>query len=134
MNFQDWTEVKWDKRSDVSKSKMTNQKINSAMRNGTLISIVKKGNINKEGSNGLNNITNLKKIEKEEETFKHAKVSLSMGKRIAQVRNEKKMSQKDFANAMCVPLKIIQDYELSKAIPNHIIINKNYFIVEAKIS
>ena len=72
----------------------------------------------------IDGVSNLKKVEKEEDTFKHATVSLSMSKRIAQARCEKKMTQKDLANALSLPFKIIQDYEAGKAIPNHIVLNK----------
>jgi putative transcription factor len=47
-----------------------------------------------------------------------------MSKRIAQARCEKKMTQKDLANALSLPFKIIQDYEAGKAIPNHVVLNK----------
>jgi putative transcription factor len=114
MNFQDWNEVKWDKRNEKTKTK-----INNAFRNGNIITTTKTGPINKTGFNIV-----LESVKCETETFKHKKISLTMGKKIAQIRNEKKITQKEFANAICVPLKIIQEYESSKAIPNHIIINK----------
>lgn len=134
MSFQDWNEVKWDKRGEKVKGQSDKTRMNIAMRNGTSVSSLKSGNLNKAGTNGLNNTAiSVKKLEKEEDTFKLPKVSLTMGKRIAQVRNEKKMTQKDLANAMCVPIKIIQDYESSKAIPNHVIINKMEKILCAKL-
>jgi putative transcription factor len=123
MNFQDWNEVKWDKRNE--KKDISNvTKLNNAIRSGLVTTRQKTGNLNKAGSSGVNTVVNQKKLEKEEETFKHQKVSLNMSKRIAQARNEKKLTQKDLANGIFVPLKTIQDYESSKAIPNHIIINK----------
>lgn len=78
-------------------------------------------------------MSNLKKIENEEETLKHAKISLSMAKKIAHARNMKKLSQKDLAMKLNLPMKIIKDYESSEAIPNHIIINKLEKILEAKL-
>ena len=47
-----------------------------------------------------------------------------MGKKIAQLRCEKKITQKELALQLSLNIKIIQDYENSKAIPNSIIINK----------
>jgi len=47
-----------------------------------------------------------------------------MAKKIAQARCNKKMTQKELANTLSLPLKIIQDYEASKAIPNHNVLNK----------
>ena len=134
MSFQDWNEVKWDKRGEKVKGQSDKTVINNAMRNGTMISTLKTGKVNKAGTNGLNNTAiSTKKLDNEEDTFILPKVSLSMGKRIAQIRNEKKMTQKDLANAMCVPIKIIQDYEASKAIPNHVIINKMEKILGSKL-
>ena len=122
MSFQDWNEVKWDKRFDKPKEK-SNSVINNAMRKGNIVTSIKTGPINKTGFNIVVG-GSAKKLEKEEDTFKHEKISLSMGKKIAQARNEKKITQKEFANAIFLPLKIIQEYETSKAIPNHLIINK----------
>jgi putative transcription factor len=56
-----------------------------------------------------------------------------MGKKIAKARNEKKLSQKELANLMCVPPKTIQEYESAKAIPNHLIINKMEKILGCKL-
>jgi putative transcription factor len=82
---------------------------------------LKKNVTNKSQFEGVSNI---RKVEKEEETFKHPTVTLSTAKKIAQARCEKKMSQKDLANALYLPFKIIQDYEAGKAIPNAFVLNK----------
>lgn len=121
MNNQDWTEVKWDKRGqrptgESKKIFMTNQ-----IRKNNVISTVKPTSANQ---NQINTVTNIKKIEKEEDTFIHKTVTLNMSKKIAQARCNKKITQKELANMLSLPFKIIQDYEAGKAIPNHVIINK----------
>lgn len=120
MNFQDWEPVSWNKTGERSKGESKSAYINNQMRKNNTTTT------NKVVSNKsqINVVSNLKKVEKEEDTFKHATVSLSMSKRIAQARCEKKMTQKDLANALSLPFKIIQDYEAGKAIPNHIVLNK----------
>ena len=120
MNFQDWKPVSWNKIGEKHKGESKNAYINNQMRKNNTVTT------NKVVSNKtqIDGVSNLKKVEKEEETFKHATVSLSMSKRIAQARCEKKMTQKDLANALSLPFKIIQDYEAGKAIPNHIVLNK----------
>ena len=123
MSFQDWNEVKWDKRFEKPKDKSDKVIMNNAFRKGIVATTTKTGPVNKTGFNIVVG-GSAKKLEKEEDTFKHEKISLSMGKKIAQARNEKKITQKEFANAIFLPLKIIQEYETSKAIPNHLIINK----------
>jgi putative transcription factor len=120
MNFQDWKPVSWNKIGEKHKGESKNAYINNQMRKNNTVTT------NKVVSNKtqIDGVSNLKKVEKEEDTFKHATVSLSMSKRIAQARCEKKMTQKDLANALSLPFKIIQDYEAGKAIPNHIVLNK----------
>lgn len=123
MNFQDWNEVTWDKRGQ----KQRNESKKDFERREQLA-----GRVNSQNKNisGLNKSTitqttnNLKKIENEEETFKHKSVSLNMSKKIAQKRCEMKLTQKDLAFKLSLPEKIIKDYENGSAIPNHIIINK----------
>ena len=134
MSFQDWKEVSWDKRGEKAKGESNKTHLNNALRKGIVTTTLKTGNLNKAGTNGLNNVVgSAKKLENEEETFKHEKVSLIMGKKIAQIRNEKKLTQKEFAQKLCLPLKIVQDYESSKAIPNHVIINKMEKVLEKRV-
>ena len=65
-----------------------------------------------------------RKLEEQQDTFIHKKVSLSMAKRLAQARCVNKLTQKELAFKLSLPVKIIQDYEAGIAIPNHIITNK----------
>lgn len=121
-NYQDWNVVTWNKTGEKKKNESDNQYINRIKKtDSSLVST-----INKNSGNKQTEVDNLKlrKIEAEEETFIIPKVSLSMGKKIAQLRCEKKMTQKDLAFKLCLNVKIIQDYENSKAIPNSNIINK----------
>ena len=109
-NFQDW------------KDETNNQYINRLKRtNSGIVSAVNKNVYNKQSDV---DVSKLRKIEKEEDTFIIPKVTLSMGKKIAQLRCEKKMTQKELALQLSLNVKIIQDYESSKAIPNPNIINK----------
>ena len=123
-NFQDWKEVGWNKTGEKKKDETNNQYINRLKRTNTgIVSTVNKNVYNKQ-SNDVVDASKLRKIESEEDTFIIPKVSLSMGKKIAQLRCEKKMTQKDLAFQLSLNVKIIQDYENSKAIPNSNIINK----------
>ena len=64
MSFQDWNEIKWDKRGEKPKDQSDKTFMNNALRKGTVISSVKTGNLNKAGNNGLNNIIgSVKKLE-----------------------------------------------------------------------
>jgi putative transcription factor len=120
-NFQDWTEVKWDKRGKRQSGESDKTFMANQMRKNNVVSTVKPISANK---NQINIVTNIKKIEKEEDTFIHKTVSLNMAKKIAQARCDKKITQKELANILSLPFKTIQEYESGKAIPNHLIINK----------
>ena len=123
-NFQDWKEVGWNKTGEKKKDETNNQYINRLKRTNTgIVSTVNKNVYNKQ-SNDVVDASKLRKIESEEDTFIIPKVSLSIGKKIAQLRCEKKMTQKDLALQLSLNVKIIQEYENSKAIPNSNIINK----------
>lgn len=130
---QDWTEVKWDKRGQKRKDETKEQQIQRLKRtgSGTITTKAKLPQANKPllAQTGIN----IKKIEKEEETFKLPVVSKTMAHKISQARCEKKMSQKDLAMKLNLPHKIIKDYESAIAIPNHLIINKIESILETRI-
>lgn len=121
MIFQDWKPVGWNKTGERNKNESKTSYINNQMRKNNTVSQNKNISSNK---NQIEGVSNIRKIEIEEDTFKHQKVSLSMAKKIAQSRCNKKMTQKELANILSLPIKIIQDYEASKAIPNHIVLNK----------
>ena len=124
MNFQDWKTVSWDKRGERSKNESKKDQLNRNIRSGNVISTTKQVT-NKAGSSGVNEkVMSARKLENEQDTFIHKKVSLSMAKRIAQLRCENKMTQKDLAFKLSLPIKIIQEYESGIAIPNHVITNK----------
>ena len=121
-NFQDWKEVTWNKTGEKKKDETNNEYMNRLKRTGSIVSSVNKNSNNKQSE--VVDSSKLRKIEKEEETFIIPKVSLSMGKKISQLRCEKKITQKELAFQLSLNVKIIQDYEASKAIPNPNIINK----------
>jgi ribosome-binding protein aMBF1 (putative translation factor) len=121
MQFQDWNEVKWDKRGVKSRNESQTTYLNNQIRKGNVTSEVRKDSSNK---NQMNIVTNAKKIEKEEDTFKHKTISKDMAKRIAQARCEKKITQKQLAAALNLPESIIKDIETCKSIYNAVIINK----------
>ena len=127
-NFQDWTEVKWDKRGVRHATESKNDFIKRESMNDRRISgVLSSDKINKAGSNGLGDkVMSARKLESETETFKHKTLDPSIAKRIAQKRCELKLSQKDLANKIFVPESVIKDYEKigSKIIPNPNILNK----------
>lgn len=114
---RDWVPVTWDKRGEKVTGESEKMRLNKAIRSGMVTTSLR-------SSKTIDEIIARKKIENEEETFKYTTVSKTMSKKIAQARNEKKITQKDFANFLCIPQKMVQEYESGKAIPNHLVINK----------
>ena len=121
MHSQDWNEVKWDKRDEKSKNESNKEFMNKQLRKGNVSQTLKSGSANQ---NKINVVTNAKKIENEEDTFKHKTVGSGIGKRIAQFRCEKKMTQKELANAIFLQESIIKEFETGKAIYNAVVLNK----------
>lgn len=121
MDFQDWNEIKWDKRGEKSKNESNKEYMNKQLRQGNVTQKLKPVSANQ---NKVNIVTNTRKIEKEEETFKHKTIGSDVGKRIAQARCEKKLSQKDLANAIFLHENIIKEIESGKAIYNAVVLNK----------
>jgi ribosome-binding protein aMBF1 (putative translation factor) len=110
--FQDWEPKVLVKKYTTTDKK---QAVLSASRRGETVS-VKKNNSNPE-------YQHLKKIENEEETFKHATVSLSLSKQIAQARNNAKMTQKELDQRLNLPANTVKQYEQGSIIPNKMVIN-----------
>lgn len=124
MSFQDWQTVSWDKRGEKRTNESKTDHLNRNLRSGNVITATKQ-NLNKAGSSGVNEkVMSARKLENEQDTFIHKKVSLTMSKRIAQARCAQNLTQKDLAFKLSLPAKIIQDYESGVAIPNHVVTNK----------
>ena len=113
MNYQDWEPKVLVKR--VTSYADKKQSLINADRRGETVS-VKKNNTNPE-------YQHLKKIENEEETFKHVTVSLSLSKQIAQARNSAKMTQKQLDQRLNLPPNTLKQYEQGSIIPNKVVIN-----------
>lgn len=121
MNFQDWETVTIDKRGQKPNGVSDKTFLNNQIRSGKVVTTLKHGTANQ---NKTTVVTNTKKIENEEDTFKHKMIGMEMGKRISQARCEKKVTQKDLATGLSLPLRTIQDFESGKAIYNAVVLNK----------
>lgn len=104
MDFQDWKEIKFTKKSD---------KPNNSQKKNT-----------NTGGNKVD-ITELVKIKK---------INLSTSRIISKRRTELKLSQKQLANLINVKPEIVASYENGKAIPNGHLLNKLQKILGTYIS
>ena len=74
------------------------------------------------------------KLEDEEnDDFSHKKVTLELKIAIQQARNARKMTQKQLATQMNLPVSIIMNYENGKAIPNNRFIANLERVLGAKL-
>jgi ribosome-binding protein aMBF1 (putative translation factor) len=124
MEHQDWKPVSWDKRG-VKQNNETNTAFMKRMQNtGNKTTVIKQAPVNHSTSKNL--VTSAKKLEEENEYFKHKSVSLSIAKNIAKKRLEMKLSQKDLAFKLALPENIIKSYEKGdgKTVYNPSILNK----------
>lgn len=58
-------------------------------------------------------------IENETETFHLNTIPQSLAREIQQSRGQKKITQKDLAKQLCIPLNVIQELEMGRSIYNH---------------
>jgi len=120
MEHQDWKTVSWDKRYERPNGMSKKTYINEQAKKGNVTQIVKPVSANQNKDLAP---VNSKKLDNEELPVPK-KVGSEMGKRITKERCEKKMTQKELANALSLPLKTIQECENGKGIYNANIINK----------
>ena len=125
--FQDWTPIGWNKQGTKQTNETKKDFLKRETQAGRVISSMNNTTHNKAGSNGLKDkVMSTRKLEEEEDTFKHKSISLSISKRIAQKRCEMKLTQKELAMKLSLPESVIKDYEKldGKVIPNPNILNK----------
>jgi len=124
--FQNWTVIGWDKRGERQRTETKKDFTTREQQAGRSITTnLKNTKLNSGGSNGVNTqVMSTRKLEAEQETFRHNTISLNVSKKISQKRCELKLTQKDLAYKLSLPEKIIKDYECGKAIPSHIVLNK----------
>ena len=64
------------------------------------------------------------KLDADNESFKHATVSLDVSKAIVAARVAKGLNQKQLAQALFLPVQAITEIEQGRAIPNGLVLSK----------
>ncbi|KAJ3452648.1 endothelial differentiation-related factor 1 [Anaeramoeba flamelloides] len=107
---QDWGVVKIGQRkSRTNNKKPTKKQKQEAMRTGN-VEVRKKNN---------NEGRKMYQLENDNEVRKHQTLGVSVGRKILQARNAKKITQKQLAQQCSVKVTVINDYERGKAIPDN---------------
>lgn len=120
MDGQDWETVTLSKTQKQKTAGLSTARALSAAKAAGVVETEKRHAVAASATTGIS----LKKLEDSTEEFKHATVSASLSKAIAQARQAKKMTQAQLATAINERAQIIQEYESGKAIPNPSILNK----------
>jgi putative transcription factor len=114
-NQQDWDQVQWSKRPNKKTA------VASGGGEGDVETVKKHANMDA-----------MRKLENSEETS-HKRVSFDMKRKIQKARMDKKMTQKQLAQALQVKPQIVNEYETGKAIPDSNLINKMQRILGTKL-
>ena len=105
-NDQQWDNVVFNKKGVRKTGQSQKQHINSQMRAGNVTATKKMGNMNNsslKASGRVGGEQNMCKLETDNESTKHAKVSRELSKAIAQARQAKSMTQKQFELQIPLP-------------------------------
>lgn len=120
---EEWDEVTvLRKKAPRSGQLRTQQAINAAQRQGSDIETSKKWAAGQNKQHTISKDT--AKLDRETEELHHDTIGLDVGRIIQQVRNEKKMTQKDLATKINEKQQVINEYESGRAIPNQNVLAK----------
>ncbi|CAH2351799.1 multiprotein-bridging factor 1 [[Candida] railenensis] len=96
--------------------------LNEARRTGAVVGTEKKyGSTNTKSNPEGQRLT---KLDATDDVVPTKKLDASVGKAIAQARQEKKLTQKDLATKVNEKPQIINDYEAGRAVPNQQLLGK----------
>jgi len=115
----------WDTCTILRNNHKKKEDKNRALRNGNCEShkkITNSESINKK-----------KKLDENNDADKHCTISKMQSRLIIDARTAKKWKQKDLARNINVPVKVVNDYECCKAIPDNKILSKLEKILNIKL-
>lgn len=105
--------------------------LNNARRTGAFINTEKKyGSTNVKSNPEGQKLT---KLDNTDDVVSVKKVEANVGKTISQVRQEKKLTQKDLATRCNEKPQVINDYEAGRAIPNQQVLAKIERVLGVKL-
>jgi len=118
-----WEPVVWSKTGPKGKAAKSSSEVNAARRSGAEVDTSKK--ILAGGNKSAHSqVSNAKKLDENQETFRHDTVSHDFKMALQQARLAKKMTQAALATQINEKGTVINEYESGRAIPNGAIINK----------
>ena len=123
MDGQDWTPVILSKRAPTGAATKTKANVNAAARSGNVEHNKKMMGGENKSAHGAP-IQNARKLDDDDGSYQHAKISQEFKVALMQARTAKKMTQAQLAQAINEKPSVINDYESGRAIPAGPIIQK----------
>ncbi|CAG8549475.1 15951_t:CDS:2 [Funneliformis caledonium] len=129
----------WDKptvirkKATVAKVTKGTTAINAARRAGAVVGVERKTSGGTNKGHAMTDHQRIAKLDRENEVAPPPKISLSVGKAIQQARQAKGLTQKELGQKINEKANIINDYEMSRTIPNPIILGKLESILNIKL-
>lgn len=125
MADQDWTTVTFTKTNKQKQQQaLSSQRAVAQAKAAGIVTTERRQGSAENKSAHTSTGMSARKLEEDNETFKHQTVNQNLAKSIVQARLAKKMTQAQLAQAINERPQIIQQYESGAAIPNPSIINK----------
>jgi putative transcription factor len=107
----------WDAVTVLKKKHKATTSLNTEKRNGNVDAVIK-------GGAELEKKQHMYKLDNDTESLKQEKVTLSIGKELAKLRNEKKLSQKELAKQLNIKPIDINTIESGKSLNNKQLISR----------
>ncbi|CAG8662273.1 8649_t:CDS:2 [Dentiscutata erythropus] len=112
------------KRTEHAKVTKGDAAINAARRAGAVVGIERKNAGGTNKSHSSSDHQRIAKLDRENEVAPPPKLSLTVGKAIQQARQTKGLNQKDLGQKINEKANVINDYEMSRTIPNQQVLSK----------
>ena len=107
----------WDAVTVLKNKRKATTSLNTEKRNGNVEAVIK-------GGAGLEKKQQMYKLDNDTESLKQEKVTLSIGKQLSKLRNEKKLSQKELAKQLNIKAIDINTIESGKSLNNKQLISR----------
>ena len=107
----------WDAVTVLKNKRKATNSLNKEKRNGNVEAVIK-------GGPELEKKQQMYKLDKDTESLKPEKVTLSIGKELSKLRNDKKLSQKELAKQLNIKAIDINTIESGKSLNNKQLISR----------
>ena len=107
----------WDAVTVLKNKRKATNSLNKEKRNGNVEAVIK-------GGSELEKKQQMYKLDNDTESLKQEKVTLSIGKQLSKLRNEKKLSQKELAKQLNIKAIDINTIESGKSLNNKQLISR----------